>query len=50
LNKFELFDETEQFVKDYDYWLRAYVITPTLILADELSGFRIHKLSKRGSE
>ena len=50
IEKIGLFDETLQYVMDYDYWLRAFAINPPLILAAELSAFRIHKLSKGGSQ
>lgn len=50
IEKIGLLDETLQYVMDYDYWLRAFAINPPIIISDELSAFRIHKLSKGGSQ
>jgi glycosyltransferase involved in cell wall biosynthesis len=44
------FDESLKFVMDYDYWLRAYNISKPKIIEEPISGFRIHKQSKGGSQ
>ncbi len=35
---------------DYDFWLRAFNISKPKIVNDPISGFRIHKKSKGGSQ
>jgi len=44
------FDESLKFVMDYDYWLRAYNLSKPKIIEEPISGFRIHKQSKGGSQ
>jgi glycosyltransferase involved in cell wall biosynthesis len=45
-----LMDETLRYTMDYDYWSRAFRISPPTIIHDILSSFRIHELSKGGRE
>jgi glycosyltransferase involved in cell wall biosynthesis len=45
-----LFDTTLRYVMDYDFWLRAFVKHTPVILNKKLSAFRVHKLSKGGSQ
>lgn len=44
------FDVSLRYTMDYDYWLRAFMIAPPLILNAPLSAFRIHSASKGGVE
>lgn len=44
------FDETLRYCMDYDFWLRLSAFDKPLILFKELSQFRIHSLSKGGSQ
>ncbi|NTU46241.1 glycosyltransferase [Candidatus Roizmanbacteria bacterium] len=44
------FDERLRYTMDYDYWLRVIQKYPLYIIHEPLSLFRIHKLSKGGSQ
>lgn len=44
------FDESLRYCMDYDFWLRLSAFDKPLLLSRELSQFRIHSLSKGGSQ
>ena len=44
------FDESLRYVMDYDFWIKAFNIATPKIIRKPLSAFRIHKLSKGGSQ
>lgn len=45
-----LFDESLKYCFDYDFWMRAIQRHPLHVIDDPLSLFRVHGLSKGGSE
>jgi len=50
MEKTGFFDENLYYAMDYDYWLRAFQISPPRIIRKPLSAFRIHDSSKGGSQ
>jgi glycosyltransferase involved in cell wall biosynthesis len=45
-----VFDESLRYCMDYDYWMRAMLVAPPHVLSNHFSLFRIHSLSKGGSQ
>lgn len=45
-----LFDERLRYCFDYDFWMRAIQRHPLHVIREPLSLFRVHKLSKGGSQ
>lgn len=50
INRVGLFNKSLHYAMDYEYWLRVLRNYPLCVLNEPLSSFRIHKLSKGGSQ
>lgn len=49
-NQLGYLDESLNYTMDYDWWMRLNSIQSPMVLNDTISAFRIHKLSKGGTQ